>query len=279
MLRHKSKWIVTFGLFVYLFSFQTSIASANTLIPVSIPDVFQGIAAYTVFEQYSTRFNAYVSRYLDLTYLYIEPLSGFPFICGASYSIIQNGIQYDDVQLLTLYGESQCGDVYVPQLYRLTYWSSVENPPDLTQEFTLIHDFGTVETLTVPTSAQIILTASTGVDAFVTRFYRQCLNREPERTGLVDWVNALLNGTLYGADVANGFIFSQEFINRNTSNEDFVTILYRAFFGREPDTPGFNGWVNYLYNGATRQDVLNGFIYSQEFENLCTSYGISPYSA
>ena len=118
--------------------------------------------------------------------------------------------------------------------------------------------------------------ASGGVGAFVTRFYQQCLGREPDAPGLEGWVNALITGTLCGADVANGFIFSQEFINRNTSNETFVTILYRAFFGREPDTNGYNGWVNYLYSGATRQDVLNGFIYSQEFNNLCANYGISP---
>ena len=93
------------------------------------------------------------------------------------------------------------------------------------------------------------------------------------------WVNALRNGTLSGADVANRFIFSKEFINRNTTNEDFVTILYRAFFNREPDTPGYNGHVNGLYNGVSRQAILSGFIYSIEFENLCNSYGIAPYSA
>ena len=121
--------------------------------------------------------------------------------------------------------------------------------------------------------------SSGGVEDFVTRFYQQCLGREPDIPGLNGWVNALLDGTLCGADVANAFIFSEEFINRNTSNEEFVIILYRAFFDREPDTSGYNGWVNYLYSGATRQAVLNGFIYSQEFENLCDRYGIAPYSA
>ena len=122
------------------------------------------------------------------------------------------------------------------------------------------------------------------VEAFVTRFYQQCLSREPEQAGLDAWANALLDGSLSGADVAYGFIFSQEFINRNTSNEDFVTILYRAFLNREHDSAGFNTWLDIL-NGSptgdrtTREQVLNGFIYSVEFENFCISYGISPYSA
>jgi len=117
------------------------------------------------------------------------------------------------------------------------------------------------------------------VGAFVTRFYQQCLGRGPDAPGLEGWVNALLNGSLAGADVANGFIFSPEFISRNTTNEDLVAILYRAFFGREPDPTGYAGWVNYLNSGASRQDALNGFIYSVEFENLCNSYGIAPYSS
>jgi hypothetical protein len=117
------------------------------------------------------------------------------------------------------------------------------------------------------------------VEAFATRFYQQCLGREPDAPGLDGWVSALLNGTLSGADVAYNFIFSEEFKNQNTRNEDFVTILYRAFFGREPDMPGYNGWINALNRGVNRQDVLSGFIYSLEFENLCSSYGIAPYSS
>ena len=55
----------------------------------------------------------------------------------------------------------------------------------------------------------------------------------------------------------------------------FVTILYRAFFDREPDAPGYQVWVDWLNSGAGRQDLLNGFIYSLEFENICDAYGIS----
>lgn len=116
------------------------------------------------------------------------------------------------------------------------------------------------------------------VEAFVTRFYQQCLGRDPDAPGLAGWVDALLNGTLSGADVANGFIFSEEFLNRYTTNEDFVTILYRAFFDREPDSGGYTGWLNALYDGQTRAFVLDGFLNSVEFANLCAVYGIKPTS-
>ena len=123
------------------------------------------------------------------------------------------------------------------------------------------------------------ITETSDLNAFVTRFYQQCLDREPDTAGLNSWVDSLLDGSLSGSDLANGFIFSPEFVTRNTSNGRFVIILYRAFFGREPDTGGYTVWVDALDNGDSRQSVLDGFLYSQEFADLCTSYGIAPYSA
>jgi len=109
---------------------------------------------------------------------------------------------------------------------------------------------------------------------FVSRFYRHCLGREPDLPGLRGWVNAIKTGQLSGSDVARGFVFSEEFINKNVPNEEFVRILYKAFFNREPDAPGFNGWVSSLNSGKSREFVLNGFLNSQEFRNLCTEFNI-----
>ena len=115
------------------------------------------------------------------------------------------------------------------------------------------------------------------IEAFVTRFYQQCLNRQPDAGGLKTWTDSLLSGAQTGADVAHGFIFSQEFTNRNTSNAEFLTIMYRAFFAREPDSGGYNTWLNALKGGTSRADVLNGFTHSTEFANLCRLYGIQPF--
>jgi hypothetical protein len=115
------------------------------------------------------------------------------------------------------------------------------------------------------------------VEAFVTRFYRLCLDRNPDQTGLDGWVSALLAGTQTGSDVANGFVFSQEFINKNTTDLEYVTILYEAFFNRQPDSAGLQGWLDAIANGASREDVLNGFIYATEFAELCEEYGIKAF--
>jgi len=116
------------------------------------------------------------------------------------------------------------------------------------------------------------------VQSFVTRFYVQCLGRQPDTEGLNEWVGRLLNGSKTGADVAEGFVFSEEFTGMNHSNETFVTILYRAFFDREPDATGYKAWLERLAGGMSRKSVLDGFLKSQEFAGLCNSYGIVPYA-
>ncbi|MBO4637863.1 MAG: DUF4214 domain-containing protein, partial [Clostridiales bacterium] len=74
---------------------------------------------------------------------------------------------------------------------------------------------------------------------------------------------------------ARGFLYSPEFLNKDVSNEDFVRVLYRTFFDREPDQGGFTAWVDALNGGASKQDVIEGFINSTEWANLCLRYGIS----
>ena len=115
------------------------------------------------------------------------------------------------------------------------------------------------------------------VEAFITRFYLLCLDRNPDQTGLDDWVTALLDGTQTGSGVANGFVFSQEFTNKNTTNEEYLQVLYEAFFNRQPDSAGWQGWLDAMNNEASREDVLNGFIYAAEFAELCNEYGIKAF--
>ena len=116
-----------------------------------------------------------------------------------------------------------------------------------------------------------------GTNCFVSRLYQVCLNRESDTESQIGWVQKLLSGEVSGTQIAYGFIFSPEFVNRNLSNEEYVGYLYRAFFGREPDVDGFNSWVTDLYNGAmTREEVFSGFTGSAEFINLCAEYGINP---
>ena len=116
---------------------------------------------------------------------------------------------------------------------------------------------------------------TTGVGGFVNRMYTVVLERQPEESGYYNWIDALTSGRNTGAEAAEGFLFSNEFTGKNVSNSEYVTILYRLFFNREPDQAGFDSWVALLNNGTNnRRDILAGFINSVEWANTCVSYGI-----
>ena len=114
-----------------------------------------------------------------------------------------------------------------------------------------------------------------GIRAFVERFYTLVLGRQPDRGGFDNWVTALTNGSYAGGDIAKAFFLSAEYLNQNTSNDAFVETAYKAFFGREADSAGKEGWLNVLAQGQSREYVLDGFIGSAEFVALANSYGIS----
>lgn len=119
-----------------------------------------------------------------------------------------------------------------------------------------------------------ITQSTTNISDFVERFYNTVLDRDAEAGGRLYWVDSLSTGSRSGADVARGFIFSEEFTNRNQSDSDYITTLYTSFFGRSADSEGFNQWLTQLSNGVDRATVLDGFIFSQEFKNLTNSYSI-----
>ena len=115
------------------------------------------------------------------------------------------------------------------------------------------------------------------VENFVTRFYELCLDRSPDSASLNGWVEALLDGYLTASDVAYGFVLSNEFVNKNTTNEEYLSVLYEAFFNRQLDPVDLQGWLDYMQSGASREDVLKGFIYATEFAELCDEYGIKAF--
>jgi beta-glucanase (GH16 family) len=93
-------------------------------------------------------------------------------------------------------------------------------------------------------------------------------DREPDIGGLSSWVKALDEGVKL-TDVARGFLLSDEFTHNfgalNTlSNEAYVNVLYENVLERSADWGGFDGWVNALNQGASREAALIGFTESSE---------------
>ena len=88
-------------------------------------------------------------------------------------------------------------------------------------------------------------------------------------------MNVLKKGTNGGEEVAKGFIFSDEYIKKNTSNDAFVEMLYNTLLGRNSDAAGKKAWTAQLDKGiANREQIVEGFIHSPEFISICRKTNI-----
>ncbi|MCQ2516549.1 MAG: DUF4214 domain-containing protein [Saccharofermentans sp.] len=113
-----------------------------------------------------------------------------------------------------------------------------------------------------------------GVLDFVVRLYTGALNRFPEPNILISYVNQLVNQELSGSDLVNVVYNSEEFVNRNLSNEEYLISVYRSVLNREPDEGGFNSNLTLLDGEMSRNDLVNIIIGATEFEGICDSIGI-----
>ena len=115
-----------------------------------------------------------------------------------------------------------------------------------------------------------------GFENFVERLYTVALNRESDPEGKAYWVRQVVEEGATGADCARYFLLgSDEFLQRDLTIEDFVEILYDTFFDRVSDAAGKKGWVDAIRSGKkTRAEVVNDFIESTEWCDVCASYGV-----
>ena len=109
---------------------------------------------------------------------------------------------------------------------------------------------------------------------FVNRFYLYFLGRPADKQGRDSWSKLIRSGDLTACDVALGFVYSQEFMNSEHSTSEFVHAMFNAFLGRGADANGLESW-GYLYeHGLSPRYFINGFAHSDEFANICKTYGI-----
>ncbi|MCR4649973.1 MAG: DUF4214 domain-containing protein [Lachnospiraceae bacterium] len=117
---------------------------------------------------------------------------------------------------------------------------------------------------------------------YIDRLYIYTLGRPADEAGAASWMEVIKNGyddwgTEYdAAKVAGvGFFTSEEYVQRERTNEEFLHDAYAAFFDREPDAPGMEHWLYNLNIGAydRKRVIEEGFGDSIEFCELLESYG------
>lgn len=112
-----------------------------------------------------------------------------------------------------------------------------------------------------------------GSERFVERLYTTCLGREAEKEGVEYWTGELKKG-FSGGDLARNFFFSEEFLNQNLTDEEFITRLYGTFMAREADADGLNYWAGEMKSGKDKNFVFDGFVNSPEWAAICRDFKI-----
>lgn len=112
------------------------------------------------------------------------------------------------------------------------------------------------------------------ITRFVNHFYQECLNRQGEAEGLNTWTGGLLDQSFTGTDIVNGFIFSNEFVDKKLDNQSYIETLYRTILSRESDSEGLNTWMTYMKNGVSPYFIAAHFINSPEFIDNCAANNI-----
>jgi len=100
---------------------------------------------------------------------------------------------------------------------------------------------------------------------FVTLVYQNVLGRDPDQSGLDYWTGILDSSTQTRGQVMVGFSESPEYQTLMT-NKIYVTMTYIGLLRRSPDQSGFDYWVNIIDQGATGLGLIDGFLYSTEYQ-------------
>jgi len=116
---------------------------------------------------------------------------------------------------------------------------------------------------------------------FIQRLYRTIMHRPADVDGLNFWRGELRSGRFTGSTICEWFFNSPEYnrvgrlaADRDRANRDFVADLYRTCLGREPDTRGYNFWLNQLNHSVSDKLLMAQFFGTPEFAQVCALYFI-----
>ena len=98
---------------------------------------------------------------------------------------------------------------------------------------------------------------------FVRLVYRNVLDREPDSAGQAHWLAQLQNGLPRGSLMTQ---FSESAEYRDFSQyAGQVVMAYVGLLRRSPETAGLDHWLNYLEQGGSFIQLIDGFLRSPEY--------------
>jgi hypothetical protein len=98
------------------------------------------------------------------------------------------------------------------------------------------------------------------------------LHRKADPAGRQAWINAMLAG-MSETEVERAFLTSDEYVLTHPDSTAYLFGLYADVLGRQPDPNGLSDWEQAALNGASRADLAQSFLTSEEADvDLLDSY-------
>ena len=113
------------------------------------------------------------------------------------------------------------------------------------------------------------------IENFVESLYLNALGRTYDLAGRDSWVSVLVDQNQTGTYVARGFLGSAEFIGFGLDDEAFVRTLYAALYNRIPTDAEVKAWTAALAAGTPRGEVIDSFLSSPEWADVCAYYCVN----
>gem|GEM_PF-2774889 len=100
-------------------------------------------------------------------------------------------------------------------------------------------------------------------ELFIENLYLAVLGRNSDSTGKSHWLAALKSGAMSHEEIYDAFTSSLEY--EHLRAETYVTGLYEASLGRDPDEGGLKSWTDALKTGKiTATELVRSFVFSEE---------------
>ena len=103
--------------------------------------------------------------------------------------------------------------------------------------------------------------------------YTTLLGRKPSSAELKNNTQELIDKTLSVSTLIIKIIHSNEFQNKQISDQDFVTKVYKVILDRDPDDDGKNYWVGEVKK-TSRDAVLKQMLTCDEYLRLMQEIGL-----
>ena len=104
---------------------------------------------------------------------------------------------------------------------------------------------------------------------FVESLYVDALGRNATIAERNQWVDMILGQNVTGDKVAETFLTSNEFVNRNLDDEEFIAVINNIFFNGKMSAEAQADVLDDLNNGTSREDIVDQMIDTEAWASVC----------